>query len=463
MDARTILRFQRERMLRWWHRRPDWVEQDAALQAEAAHWTQDASAMVGRLIGYFWAGHQHYRDRHGRLAYYPGLPSIYGARNDAIEGVTRLMPLWAAYAASPDPDAARAEAMLQALAQTLRNGTDPAHAGYWGDIGHRSTLICEAADVALALWLGRQQLWPRLSPPEQLQVVHWLGQAVGKRTADNNWHLFVATVDAVLVHLAPGHRFSSHALLARVQSFAVSDGCYTDGPKGAVDFYNAWGFHYSLYWLAEMGACAPDRALAEFCTWYQWLFTPDGLPLFGRSMCYRHAACVPLLLCAARAPDVVSPGVAKAALLANWRSFTTRGGVRAGRPTQGVFGEDVRWLDPYSGPASSLWGIRSLVAFLYTARRLDWSAVGSAPLPAADRSWHIHVKGLGGTLQADAACQGVTWLVFDDLAGDAASTLRPRTGRDRLREWIYGVASRPVNNLRKAGLSRFSSLLTEYR
>lgn len=461
-EWRRMVDWQHQRLRRWWHRRAPLLELDAGIRNAVETADGDADALSRALVDYLWRAHLHYRQPDGTLAYYPGWPSIYGATNDAIEGVTRLMPLWAAYGASPWAEPGRADAMRTALTETLRHGTDPAHPRYWGEIGDRSTLICEGADVALALWLGRAWLWPTLAPPLQQQVLRWLRQAVGRLTADNNWHLFVVTIDAVLAQLDPSHRFSSAERLARVQSFRVADGCYTDGPGGAVDLYNAWGFHYSLYWLAEMGIASKDGALSDFCRWYQWLFTPCGLPLFGRSLCYRHAASAPLLLGAARDPVAVAPGVALAAYLANWRSFTAAGGLRAGRPTQGVFGEDIRWLNPYSGPASSLWGARSLVAYFYTGRTIDWRSVQLQPLPASHTRSDMRVQGLSATIIA-ADSRGEVCLRFD--GPDAV--VHPFSGRTPLRGFLrqalLGMPSRPGNNLLKAGHRLFPSSNELYR
>ena len=83
-------------------------------------------------------------------------------------------------------DGVLAAAMVEQLRQTLVNGCDPSHPGYWGDIDARSTLICEGADIALAVWLGREILWPRLAAEQQWRVRQWLGQAIGRDTADNN-------------------------------------------------------------------------------------------------------------------------------------------------------------------------------------------------------------------------------------------------------------------------------------
>ena len=462
-----VLRFQRERALRWWHRRPALLERDADIRHRVMATADDACTMSDALVGYFWHAYQHYLDAAGTLAYYPGWPSIYGARNDALEGVSRLAPLWAAYASSPCTEPELSAAMVASLRRTLVHGTDPAHPGYWGDIADRSTLICEAADIALALWLGRDVLWPALGEQQRSCVLRWLRQAVGKRTADNNWHLFVVLVDAVLAVLDPVHRFTSEGRLERVRQFARTEGCFSDGPAGQIDFYNAWGFHYGLYWLGEINRASLDPALArslgEFCRWYPWLFTQQGLPLFGRSLCYRFAASAPLLACALRDPAIVPPGVALKAYLANWQFFASQGALRAGRPTQGVFGEDMRWLDPYSGPASSLWGTRSLVLFYYAARTLDWRALAPGTLPSEREDRVLRVPALGAQVQTRAN-RGESCVLFDGphQASNGVAVRRMNI-KDRLREFLYATASRPANNLLKAGQRRFSSDLDLYR
>jgi hypothetical protein len=437
------------------------------LQQAIAAAGSDAVQLSARLVDYFWCAQQHYLTPDGTLAYYPGHPSIYGARCDAVEGVSRLMPLWAAYASSPYRDDVLAEAMLERQQRTLANGCDPSHPGYWGDIDARSTLICEGADIALAIWLGKETLWPGLGTEQQRRARQWLGQAVGKDTADNNWHLFVVLIDLVLADLDPDHRFSSGDRLARVREFMRSDGCFTDGPDGQVDFYNAWGFHYALFWIqrisrGRVGEFA-DTALRHFCAWYQYLFTSAGLPLFGRSLSYRFAAPAPLLCGALEHADVVTPGVALHAYLATWRFFAGEGGLQYGRPTQGVFGDDARWLDPYSGPASSLWGTRALVLFYFVARHLDWRTVEVEPLPAERGDVEIAVRGLGARVGTRAAA-GESWVSFDTQHRRQADIeLRRPSWRERARALAFASAARPANNLQEAGLGRFSSRLDVYR
>jgi hypothetical protein len=468
-ELRRLIGRQRERWQHWQRLRSPLQQADAEVAVAVCAAGDDVAALSRTLVDYFWRTHERALDARGTLADYPGWPSIYGARNDAIEGVTRLLPLWAAQLASPlgVTDTRQRRDVAAALRRALVHGTDPAHPGYWGDIGDRSTLICEAADVALAAWLARATLWPALTGDDRARVLAWLQQAVGRATADNNWHLFVAFTDAVVAALDPSHRFTSGDRLARIASFARADGCFVDGPTGHVDFYNAWCFHYLLYWLGEIDAKLLDPALegslAAFCHWYQWLFTRAGsLPLFGRSLCYRFAASAPLLSCAVRHPEAVPAGVALGAFCSTWRYFVGEGGLRGGRPTQGVFGEDQRWLDPYSGPASSLWGTRSLVMLLYTGRHGGWADVVPALPPAALAACELRVHGLGATLHADPVA-GECVVVFDGAQPDALPDPQLQTAKDRLRQALHAVAARPANNLLKAGERRFSSCLERYR
>lgn len=456
----------RERWIRWLGLRRLDARQEAEARARV-ELARDAGEAVQALVAYLWLGQSRYLDQHGTAAYYPGEPSIYGARSDAIEGVTRLLPLWAVYIGWGQADAGLAQALRNALARALDHGSDPGHPGYWGDITHRSTLICEAADVALCAWLLRHELDMLLPAPAKARLLHWLGQAVGKDTADNNWHLFVALVDACLAQLAPGHRFVSEARLQRVESFRLADGCFRDGPKGRVDFYNAWAFHYLIFWLRQMGTPGlPNSwhgALDEFCRWYRWLFASDGLPLFGRSLCYRFAAPVPLL-----AQALQHPGDARAAAVAAGhfsrltRQFAARGGLRDGCFSQGVLGADVRWLDPYSGPASALWGTRAAVLLLVGDQRLRWSCVDQPPEPeAAALPDAIEVPGLGARIVLDGA-SGRRRVEFHGADGPQAQPARRRSLRDHLRQWLRAQASRPQNNPLDLGWRHFESDLREY-
>lgn len=450
-----VRRYQSERWASWRRRANLWTAQDEAVREAVQAAGQDVDALSRVTLAYFWAGQEHYLDAHGTLADYPGWPSCYGARNDAIEGVTRLMPLWAAAQASALTGEVEREAMGRALQRAWRHGCDPRHPGYWGAIGPRSTLICEAADVALAAWLARDGAWCGLSETERAHVLTWLAAAIDPPTADNNWHLFAVLVDAACAALDSGHRFRSTERLARVWQFALGDGCFRDGPQGQVDLYNAWAFHYLLFWLRRIAPQLGDERsrqhLLDYLRWYRWLFTPSGVPLWGRSLGYRLAVSLPLQMAAL--DSLADPGEALAAYLYTWRYFIARGALRAGRPTQGVFGEDQRWLDPYSGPASSFWGTRSLL--LHLVGDGCWTQAGE--LPASRQAVELRIEALPATLSVS---DGVSSLHFD--GEERSGGLAPWPWRERLRGLVYGVSTRPANNLLRLGQRRFDSTLSLY-
>lgn len=454
----------KESFLRFLRRKKAYDCEDSKLKKILSTPDVPFGVLADSLVRYFWISHLHYVDETSTLAYYPGCGSIYGARNDAIEGVSRVAPLWATYARCANTDPVMAEAMLALLRESFVHGTSPAHPGYWGDVCDRSLLICEAADIALALWLARDRLIPLFSSAEFNQVMRWLGQVVGKATADNNWHIFVVLVDAVLAALAPAHRFTSFDRLARVRSFQQRDGCFVDGPDGRVDYYNAWGFHYGFFWIREilpgLDMAGMDESIGPFCRWYRLLFTHHGVPLFGRSLCYRFATTVPMLACAFRDPQLVPPGVALSAWRAVWQFFGREGGLVAGRPTQGVFGDDLRWLDPYSGPASSLWGVRSLVMYLYLSAETSGAVVQPLALPATLDDYSVRVEGLGATLSTDAA-RGTTTLTFDQ-PWRRWNFNQETSARAAIRRLVFAVPHRP-QALPNGDGRRFTSDLEDYR
>lgn len=98
---------------------------------------------------------------------------------------------------------------------------------------------------------------------------------------DNNWHLFGLTVEAVLCDLS-GEGEIDPQKYQRIKAFYVGEGWFRDGARGNYDYYNAWGFHYSLYWLDQIDPQF-DRAfihdaLRQFNDGYRHLITPRGSP-----------------------------------------------------------------------------------------------------------------------------------------------------------------------------------------
>jgi len=357
------------------------------------------------LFRYFIEGFMTYRSELGALAYYPGMPSKSGKLLDALEGFSRVAPFIGAWVKSGRPSrvhltGGRIVDLIEIFRSGLVSGTDPASPEYWGKIGHLDGRIVEASDIALSLWFFYEIVWEKLPIAEKQQVVDWLKQVFDKRVHDNNWHLFVAFVGLMLEKLGRG---TGRSLILkhyeRFKEFYRGEGWFSDGPGNVFDFYNAWGMHYQLYWFLEV---EPEwdtgfikEAQGQFLASYKYVLGPQGVPIFGRSICCRMAVPAPLVFGHCLHPDRITAGEARRALDSIWQFFIRHGALRDGNVTQGYFGSDPRILDNYSGPASCLWSLRSLiVAFYLPEDSAFWNTKVEA-LPVEKEDYEIIVKTAG--------------------------------------------------------------------
>ena len=117
----------------------------------------------------------------------------------------------------------------------------------------------------------------------------------------------------------------------------------------------------------------------------------NGFPMLGRSAPYRMAMPAPLV--AGVKHGLISAGEARRGLDCIWSHFIRHGAMKKGIIMQGFHGTDSRLIDPYSGPASSLWSLRSLVmAFQYPAESAFWTA-RPLPLPVEQGDFDVYLPG----------------------------------------------------------------------
>jgi len=419
---------------------------------------QDTTPTVGAydsLFQYFVLGWDTYRLPTGSGATYPGLPSQHGAGADRMEGFARLAPMVAAWLASGRPSSVeplpgRDIDLSALLSAGILAGTDPKSSGYWGKIVDRDQRIVEASDVALVLWLTRHTMWPKLTAPEQAQVGRWLYQVNGKQVSDNNWHLFITFTNVVLEALGqPADRAAARQHYLRMKSFYRGDGWFSDGPLQAFDYYNAWGIHYQLYWLAQVDPSWDVAFIREtferFLGSYRYLFGSKGFPIRGRSVCYRMAVPAPLIAAQSIQSRPVPADEARRALDQVWQYFIAHGAVRAGTTTQGYCGPDPRILDNYSGPASCLWSLRSLVlAFALPPTDHFWRArPGRSPVDTADVD--VRIAAIGWRIVGEKGSGFVSIINADSLRDGSGHELHTAGPLQRLRERIFRRPFRPNN------------------
>lgn len=159
--------------------------------------------------------------------------------------------------------------------------------------------IVEAANIAFSLGVAREHLWDPLTPGEKSQVAAWLRHHAQLEVWQNNWQLFPAMAEAFLRMVGEDTRgLHGERNVARVESWYLGEGWYTDGPEHSIDYYNAWAIHPYLWAWYRMTDATETREgtrhlerLHKFVESYSRMFAPDGSMLhFGRSLTYRTAA-----------------------------------------------------------------------------------------------------------------------------------------------------------------------------
>ncbi|MCK8565458.1 DUF2264 domain-containing protein [Yersinia ruckeri] len=474
-DAAMYYQLFKQHMIRQWHKKRPYGIHDMRLQGLFQDPQISLQHLCDYLVRYVAEAFEHYAVWDHTHAYYPGRPSQQNARIDALEGVSRVLPILAAWLRNQPAGKGRMADLkggtldiAAILKQAFLAGTDPAHRGYWGVLHDYDQRICESADLALALWLCRQSVWDHFTPAQQQQISRWFNQISTVQTVDNNWHLFPLTVQFVMRALN-GFGDVSAEKYQRIKEFQVGGGWFRDGARGNYDYYNAWGFHYSLYWLDQIDP-EYDRqfirsCMAEFVSTYRYLITPQGIPFFGRSACYRLAVSAPLLAAASHSRDNLHIGEAKRALESTLRYFIGNGAMRFGVPTQGLFADDERLVDNYSGPASSFWSLRALNIAWYCADDIGLWTNESRQLPIETQDFSFSIEPIDlfviGTFE--------TKEVVATFRSDYTQQQTPLTRRlsspswpARLKERLIGRAERPKNNLLRKGVTSYSSKMTSF-
>ena len=448
-----------------------WRVHSQALKRRMADPQLDFTARTEGLLAYLTLGFVRNAIPGGAGAAFPGAPSIYGKCIDRMQAFSRMAPLWAAYIAggrAPElklPDGTSAN-LPHLLAQGLSAGCDTASSTYWGAISDFDQRLCEAADIALACWLARAHL-EKILPPRQRDQLHaWLLTAMGKRTADNNWHVFVLLITQVLASLGvhpdrAGDDAQADERWRRLETFHLGCGWYRDGPAGPVDYYNAWGFQYGLFWLSRInpsfeGALLEDRLLS-FARHYLYLITPQGFPAMGRSLDYRMAAPAPVAAASLVDPAALPPGTARRAQDVIWRYFVRHDCLRHGVPCQGYWSKDLRLINNYSGPASSLWSLRGLIIALSASPDHAFWQSPEQLLPVELADFEEDIPAPGWRLQG-CRNSGEVKLFIKANASNPDYPVQPyprwRAGLD----WLRQRPARPDNELSKYRRYSYSNL-----
>jgi len=268
----------------------------------------------------------------------------------------------------------------------LVNGTDPDHEEYWGPAEDFSQKHVEMAAIGLGLALAPEELWEPLDDTEREQVVAWLSQINDAGLHDCNWKFFRVLVNIGLREVGAEHDWElTQGTLDRLESFALSEGWYSDGPadEKPCGYYIPWAMQfYGLVYAAVVGDDDPERSArfreraAEFATEFVHWFRADGAGLpYGRSLTYRFAQASFWGALAFADVEALPWGQVRGLWARNIRQwadqpiFTGDGVLSVGYvyPT-------LKTSEPYNSASSPYWAMKAFLPLALPAEHPFWQA-----------------------------------------------------------------------------------------
>jgi hypothetical protein len=165
--------------------------------------------------------------------------------------------------------------------------------------GESSQTLVDSSFLALALLRAPKQLLQKLDPKTQQRLAAALVTERKIQPPFNNWLLFAAMNEALLMTLQqPWDRMRVDYAFRELQSWYLGDGTYGDGPHFHWDFYNSFVIQPYLLQLMDTLADqspswsalrAPIHQRAQrYAAIQERMIAPDGsYPAIGRSITYR--------------------------------------------------------------------------------------------------------------------------------------------------------------------------------
>ncbi len=330
-----------------------------------------------------------------------------------MEGFTRTRILLAAWMAGTGKQTivsgGKTINILDQFIEGLLSASDPAHEDFIGGRYGNNQWIAETSAVALAIYLAKDLLWPKLSVKQQQQIVSWLVAATGKQIPNNNWYTFMANLHYALRAL--GEKYDKNELdfcMNKIEDFYLGNGWFMDGDNNrgfSVEQYNAWGFHYFLPAFVFMGEEDQTRktwiidCLRNFLVNYERFFGANGsIAMWGRSWAYRPALTVPFIWAEILGVSPIPSGESRRLVSGQMNYYVEHDYFYDNMtPTMGYAGENLQLIDPYSQYGSPYWGSGVFLHLLLKPGHPFWMEK-EKPLPVERESYCISDHTIGVTV-----------------------------------------------------------------
>ncbi len=309
----------------------------------------------------------------------------YGNRIGGMETFSRMLWGLAPYWAGGGSD----RTFLPLMLEGLKNGTDPEHEEYWGDLHDKDQRMVEMAAIANGLLCIPRLLWEPLAEREKENLASWLFQINLHTQAPNNWQFFTVLVNLALKKLGrPYSRERMEEAMANYESYYIGNGWYGDGKRPQKDYYVSFAIHYYCLLYAHYApedearvSLYRERAM-EFGKGFLYWFDEEGRAVpFGRSLTYRFAQTAFFSVCAMTGVEVLETGALKGVIGRHLRWWLAQPIFdNGGALTVGYAYPDLMMSEGYNGAGSPYWALKSF-AFLGLPSEDPFWRTAEEPLP----------------------------------------------------------------------------------
>jgi hypothetical protein len=277
----------------------------------------------------------------------------------------------------------------------IKNGTDPDHPEYWGEVTDMDQRHVEATALGYALLVVPEHVYEPLEEESKRNLAKWLVRSRNTLHANNNHKFFRVIVDLGLENVSiPVDRKGTEDYLQDLDSMYIDDGWYRDGadindPR-RIDYYNAFAWHY--YGLLYAVYRPNDQPRADrwrkrarlFAKHYVHWFAENGANVpYGRSLIYRHATAAYWGMLAVADVEALPWGVIKGLYLRNLRWWASQPihNLDDGILTLGYAYPNAFMTERYSSAGSPWWSMKAFAPLSLPAGHPFWAAA-ELPMPA---------------------------------------------------------------------------------
>lgn len=274
--------------------------------------------------------------------------------------------------------------------QGIRNGTNPSHEEYWGEVNDYDQRLVEMAALGFALALIPDKIKERLNDQDMERLAAWLDQISERKLWDCNWLFFRVLVQMGFKKAGlPYNRQLIVKTLDDIERFYLEDGWYADGVGGHSDYYVPFAFHYyGLLYAKLMEKDDPERsslyksrAEAFAKSFIHW-FAEDGSAIpYGRSLTYRFAQSAFWSALVYAGVEPFPLGVMKGIILRNLRWWFQQPIFNPdGTLTIGYAYPNLVMAENYNSPGSPYWALKTFLPLALSDEHPFWTAE-ELPLP----------------------------------------------------------------------------------